>query len=235
MVRRRTARRPAARAAREPDDRRGQRPGLGSLHAEARRGRTHWLAREDVTGLARAGRVDPPRRIAPAAARHHRREARRQDARGLHRRPRRGDPARPRRQIPGGIPDRRHDRRGAPGDRARRRAASAEVHSLLPQAPGRPRVPSARRMSAGDSPPLRYTGTRIKRLEDPRLLTGRGRYLDDLGLPRMLVASFVRSPYAHARIVRIDTAAARALPGVVAVVTADDLRAVTKPLAPRLD
>ena len=89
-------------------------------------------------------------------------------------------------------------------------------------------------MSAGP-PPLRYTGMRIKRLEDPRLLTGRGRYLDDLGLPRMLVASFVRSPYAHARIVRIDTAAAHALPGIVAVVTADDLRAVTKPLAPRLD
>src|SRR5437660_12019474 len=90
-------------------------------------------------------------------------------------------------------------------------------------------------MSASASPPLRYTGMRIKRLEDPRLLTGRGRYLDELGLPRMLVASFVRSPYAHARIARIDTAAARALPGVVAVVTADDLRAVTKPLAPRLD
>jgi carbon-monoxide dehydrogenase large subunit len=90
-------------------------------------------------------------------------------------------------------------------------------------------------MSALASPPLRYTGMRIKRLEDPRLLTGRGRYLDDLGLPRMLFASFVRSPYAHARIARIDTAAARALPGVVAVVTADDLRAVTKPLAPRLD
>ena len=90
-------------------------------------------------------------------------------------------------------------------------------------------------MSAGESPPLRYTGMRIKRLEDPRLLTGRGRYLDDLGLPRMLFASFVRSPYAHARIVRIDAAAARALPGVVAVVTADDLRTVAKPLAPRLD
>ena len=90
-------------------------------------------------------------------------------------------------------------------------------------------------MSAGHSPPLRYTGMRIKRLEDPRLLTGRGRYLDDLGLPRMLVANFVRSPYAHARIVRIDTAAARALPGIVAVVTADDLCAVTKPLAPQLD
>ena len=90
-------------------------------------------------------------------------------------------------------------------------------------------------MSAGNSPPLRYTGMRIKRLEDPRLLTGRGRYLDDLALPRMLFASFVRSPHAHARIVRIDAATARLLPGVVAVITADDLRAVTNPLAPRLD
>jgi aerobic carbon-monoxide dehydrogenase large subunit len=90
-------------------------------------------------------------------------------------------------------------------------------------------------MSAGDAPPLRYTGMRIKRLEDPRLLTGRGRYLDDLGLPRMLFASFVRSPHAHARIVRIDTQAASALPGVVAVVTANELRGVTKPLAPRLE
>jgi carbon-monoxide dehydrogenase large subunit len=90
-------------------------------------------------------------------------------------------------------------------------------------------------MSAGHAPPLRYTGMRIKRLEDPRLLTGRGRYLDDLGLPRMLYASFVRSPHAHARVVRIDTRAAGALPGVVGVVAADDLRAVTKPLAPRLE
>jgi aerobic carbon-monoxide dehydrogenase large subunit len=90
-------------------------------------------------------------------------------------------------------------------------------------------------MNVGDSPPLRYTGMRIKRLEDPRLLTGRGRYLDDLALPRMLFASFVRSPHAHARIVRIDATAARALPGVAAVITAEDLRAVTRPLAPRLD
>jgi len=90
-------------------------------------------------------------------------------------------------------------------------------------------------MNAGEAPPLRYTGMRIKRLEDPRLLMGRGRYLDDLGLPRMLFASFVRSPHAHARIVRIDTAAARSVPGVVAVVTADDLRDATRPLSPRLE
>ena len=90
-------------------------------------------------------------------------------------------------------------------------------------------------MSAGASRLLRYTGLRIKRLEDPRLLTGRGRYLDDLGLPNMLFASFVRSPHAHARIVRIDAAAARAWPGVAAVITADDLRAVTRPLSPRVE
>ena len=69
-------------------------------------------------------------------------------------------------------------------------------------------------MSAGESPPLRYTGMRIKRLEDPRLLAGRGRYLDDLGLPRMLTASFVRSPHAHARIVRVDVSAARGVAGL---------------------
>jgi carbon-monoxide dehydrogenase large subunit len=73
----------------------------------------------------------------------------------------------------------------------------------------------------------------VRRLEDPRLLRGRGHYLDDVVLPRMLAVAFVRSPHAHAEIVAIDTAAARALPGVVAVVTAADLAGVA-PLAPRL-
>ncbi len=73
----------------------------------------------------------------------------------------------------------------------------------------------------------------MRRLEDPRLLRGRGRYLDDVALPRMLAVAFVRSPHAHAGIVAIDTVAARALPGVAAVVTAADLDGVA-PLAPRL-
>jgi len=90
-------------------------------------------------------------------------------------------------------------------------------------------------MAAGAPVTLRYTGTSVKRLEDPRLLTGRARYLDDLVLPRMLAACFARSPHAHARIGRIDAAAATTLPGVLAVVTADELRAVTKPLTPRLE
>jgi carbon-monoxide dehydrogenase large subunit len=74
----------------------------------------------------------------------------------------------------------------------------------------------------------------VKRLEDPRLLRGAGRYLDDLVRPRMLAVAFVRSPHAHARVAAIDARAARALPGVAAVVTADDLRGLARPLAPRL-
>jgi carbon-monoxide dehydrogenase large subunit len=78
----------------------------------------------------------------------------------------------------------------------------------------------------------RYTGARIKRVEDPRLLRGRGRFLDDLVLPRMLHAAFVRSPHAHAAVRTLDAAAARAVPGVVAVVGPPDLEA--RPLSPRL-
>ena len=64
----------------------------------------------------------------------------------------------------------------------------------------------------------RRLGERVLRLEDPKLLTGQGRYLDDLSLPGMVWMTVVRSPLAHARINSIDTAAAMALPGVVAEV-----------------
>src|SRR5437899_5920458 len=66
----------------------------------------------------------------------------------------------------------------------------------------------------------------IKRREDPRFITGRGSYVDDLKLPGMTYAAFVRSPPAHARIKRIDTASARAHPGVVAVFTGSDMKGV---------
>ena len=69
----------------------------------------------------------------------------------------------------------------------------------------------------------KHFGARVARLEDPALLTGRGRYVDDVMLPGTLHACFVRSPHAHARIKSIDAAAARAMPGVHAVLTADDL------------
>jgi len=81
----------------------------------------------------------------------------------------------------------------------------------------------------------RLTGARVKRVEDPRLLRGRGRYLDDVVLPRMVSLAFVRSPHAHAVIRRVDASAARRLEGVLAVLTAGDLRSVARPLAPRLD
>ena len=75
----------------------------------------------------------------------------------------------------------------------------------------------------------RYTGASIKRSEDPRILTGAGRYVDDIKLPGMLHAAFVRSPMAHARVRSVDASAARVLPGVVAVLTGADLEAMTIP------
>ena len=68
-------------------------------------------------------------------------------------------------------------------------------------------------------------GQPVRRGEDRRFLTGRGRYVDDLALPRMAHAVVLRSPYAHARIVGIDAASARAAPGALAVLTGADYRA----------
>jgi carbon-monoxide dehydrogenase large subunit len=82
---------------------------------------------------------------------------------------------------------------------------------------------------------IRLTGARVKRVEDPRLLRGLGRYVADLALPGMLWVAFVRSSHAHAEILEIDTAHARTLPGVVAVMTAANLQGLARPLTPRLD
>src|SRR5229473_636137 len=71
----------------------------------------------------------------------------------------------------------------------------------------------------------RLFGSSIKRREDPRLITGKGVYVDDVKLPGTSYASFLRSPHAHARIKGIDSSAARKLPGVVAVYTGKDLSA----------
>ncbi len=75
----------------------------------------------------------------------------------------------------------------------------------------------------------RYFGERIKRNEDPRLLTGQGLYVDDVDLPNMLHAAFLRSPYAHARIQNIDVSQALQRAGVVAIYTANDLGDYWKP------
>ena len=72
-------------------------------------------------------------------------------------------------------------------------------------------------------PEFRYIGTAVPRREDARLLTGHGRYIDDIEIPGALHACFVRSPHAHARILSIDATAARAMPGVVAIVTGHEL------------
>ena len=70
---------------------------------------------------------------------------------------------------------------------------------------------------------MRVIGRSVPRLEDEPLLKGEGRFIDDIRLPGMLQAAFVRSPHAHAAIRRIDKAAALALPGVHAVFTRADL------------
>jgi carbon-monoxide dehydrogenase large subunit len=75
----------------------------------------------------------------------------------------------------------------------------------------------------------RYFGAPIKRNEDPKLLAGQALFVDDVELPGMLHAAFLRSPYAHARIRRIDASHARAMPGVHAVYVAADLGDYWKP------
>jgi carbon-monoxide dehydrogenase large subunit len=72
----------------------------------------------------------------------------------------------------------------------------------------------------------RVFGTSIKRREDPRLITGEAKYLDDVQLPGLLHAAILRSPYAHARIKGINTKKAAKAPGVVAVFTGEDFKAL---------
>ncbi len=70
----------------------------------------------------------------------------------------------------------------------------------------------------------RIFGSAIKRREDPRLITGQAKYTDDFVLPGMVHLAVVRSPYAHARIKRIDVSAARTLPGVLGVFTGQEMK-----------
>jgi aerobic carbon-monoxide dehydrogenase large subunit len=79
------------------------------------------------------------------------------------------------------------------------------------------------------SAPAGRIGARAKRADDPRLLTGRGRYVDDVTLPRMVHAAFVRSAHAHARLTRVSLDRARQAPGVVGVLTGDAVARLCKP------
>src|SRR5918994_274118 len=77
-----------------------------------------------------------------------------------------------------------------------------------------------------------FIGASTRSKEAPRHVGGRGRFVDDLVLPRMLHAFVLRSPYAHARIVSVSAARAAAAPGVLGVVTPDDVVALSKPFKP---
>ena len=76
-----------------------------------------------------------------------------------------------------------------------------------------------------------WVGQAFPRIEDAALLTGNARYIDDLSpMPGIKHASFLRSPYPHARIIDIDVSAALKIPGVYTVLTGDDISKITDPL-----
>ncbi len=76
----------------------------------------------------------------------------------------------------------------------------------------------------------RFWGARVRRVEDPSFLTGRSSYVDDIKLPRMLHAAFVRSPHAHARVLRVDARRALESGGAVAVLLPDEAAQKTRPV-----
>jgi len=76
----------------------------------------------------------------------------------------------------------------------------------------------------------RWVGRSVERVEDRDLVTGQTEFIDNLQLPGMLHCAILRSPYAHARVNKIDTAAAEQLPGVLAVVTGEDAKRWSNPL-----
>src|SRR5271170_7638309 len=88
--------------------------------------------------------------------------------------------------------------------------------------------------SAERAAKLEGLGCKRKRVEDIRFTQGKGNYVDDIKLPNMLYSEFNRSPYGHARVKKIDTAKAAAVPGVVAVLTAETLKTVNLAWMPTL-
>ncbi len=81
---------------------------------------------------------------------------------------------------------------------------------------------------------LEGMGCKRKRVEDIRFTQGKGQYVDDVKLPGMVFGDFVRSPYAHAKVTKIDASEALKLPGVIAVLTAEDLKGVNLAWMPTL-
>src|SRR5438067_2077694 len=76
----------------------------------------------------------------------------------------------------------------------------------------------------------KYVGQRVKRTEDPRLIKGLAHYVDDIRLPDTLYVAFVRSMYAHARVIGVDTSEALGAPGVVAIYLGEDVSAAIGPV-----
>src|SRR5438552_18522863 len=74
-----------------------------------------------------------------------------------------------------------------------------------------------------------WVGASLPRKEENRLLRGRGKFADDIKLREMVYLRFMRSPYAHAKIVAIDTSAAQALPGVICTLTGAEIAPQTQP------
>src|SRR5262245_17681982 len=93
----------------------------------------------------------------------------------------------------------------------------------LPRGPVRDTVTHVSFLASRTRSAPEGVGKAIRRREDPRLVSGAGCYTDDVNLPGQAYASMVRSPHAHARILRIDSASALATPGVLAVLTGADL------------
>ena len=91
------------------------------------------------------------------------------------------------------------------------------------------RIPKSRQREAARDA-YRWIGRSLKRVEDPRLLTGHGTYADDIHLPSMAHAAVLRSPHAHARIKSIDTSRAKALPGIILVMTGAEAAQKSGPL-----
>src|SRR5690348_10910225 len=115
-----------------------------------------------------------------------------------------------------------------------------QSHSVRCRKDRRRAVPGGRRMndmtptSAERAEKLQGMGCKRKRVEDVRFVQGKGNYVDDIKLPGMLYGDFTRSPHAHARVKKIDTANAAAVPGVVAVITAETLKTVNLAWMPTL-
>ncbi|MFZ9544786.1 MAG: xanthine dehydrogenase family protein molybdopterin-binding subunit, partial [Hylemonella sp.] len=90
-------------------------------------------------------------------------------------------------------------------------------------------------MAETNPPNFKYIGKHRRAVEHKRFVRGQGRYAADIQLPGQLHVAIVASPYASARIVRIDTEAALQMPGVHAVVTGEELQAHTEPMLPGVD